>query len=402
MRVLQLCLRSPFPPRDGGAIAMERLAKSLVNANVRVDVLAFNTLKHQIDINSIPAAYKDLFNPEFVDLDASLNVWDALMNLTKGKSYNITRFDNPSMHIKLKSILSSNQYDCVLIESLFMMPYVETIRLNSKALVVYRAHNIENLIWKRLAKQSGFILKKLYLSSLANRLECYENDILNQVDAIVPLTEQDASWFRGAGYKGPLHIIPVGVSVGDYEIHDETKDSNVAFHLGSMDWMPNVEGVQWLLDHVWPQVVKKVPDAKLHIAGKGMPKSIFSRESDNIMVSGYVDDLLHFFNGKQLMLVPLFSGSGMRVKIIEGMAAGRTIIATSVGAEGIEYTDGLNILIADDADLFAEHIVHCFRDYIFSNRVAESALHLAKSKYDSDRLGLDLRSFFQNTLKLKS
>ncbi len=402
MRILQLCLRSPFPPRDGGAIAMERIARSLVNANTKVDVLAFNTLKHHVDINSIPAGYKDIFNPEFVDLDASLNVWDALMNLTKGKSYNITRFDNPSMHIKLKSILSINHYDCVLIESLFMMPYVETIRSNSKAVVVYRAHNIENLIWKRLTKQSDFILKKLYLNSLADRLECYEYGILNEVDAIVPLTEQDASWFRNAGYKGPLHIVPVGVSVEDYAIQGEAKHSKIAFHLGSMDWMPNVEGVQWLLDHVWPQVVKKVPEAKLHIAGKGMPQSIFCRASDNILVSGYVDDLLHFFNGKQLMLVPLFSGSGMRVKIIEGMAAGRTIISTSVGAEGIEYTDGLNILIADDPDLFADHIVHCFRDPLLSKMVAESAFNLAKSKYDSDRLGLELLNFIQNTLKLKS
>ncbi|MGR6086803.1 MAG: glycosyltransferase family 4 protein [Arcticibacter sp.] len=399
MRVLQLCLRSPYPPRDGGAIAMDRLARSLVNSNVKVDVLAFNTLKHNIDPASIPEEYRVVFNPQFVELDASLNIWDAIVNLINGKSYNVSRFDSPSMHQKLKSVLSASNYDCILIESLFMMPYVETIRLNSNAIIVYRAHNIENLIWKRLAKQTGFFLKKWYITMLADRLELYENEVLNKVDAIVPLTEQDESWFRNVGYKGPMKVVPIGVSVNDYSVLDMPLESKIAFHLGSMDWMPNVEGVEWLLDYVWPKVINQVPDAKLHLAGKGMPKSIFNRATENISVSGFVDDLLKYFNGKQLMLVPLFSGSGMRVKIIEGMAAGRTIISTSVGAEGIKYTDGKNILIGDDPDEFAAHIVHCFQDPLFANRIASAALDLAKSQYDSDSLGFELHDFIKRNLK---
>jgi glycosyltransferase involved in cell wall biosynthesis len=399
MRILQLCLRSPYPPRDGGAIAMDRLASSLVNANCKVDVLAFNTVKHHIDYDAIPDKYKGVFNPQFVELNASLNVLDALINLINGKSYNITRFDSPLMHQKLCSILTSSDYDYVLIESLFMMPYVETIRRNSKAVIIYRAHNIENLIWKRLANQSGFILKKWYLKLLADRLGCYEQEVFNQVDAIIPLTAQDESWFKANGYTGPLHIIPVGVALEDYVIQDELSDSKNAFHIGSMDWMPNVEGVEWLLDHVWPKVIKQVPSAKLYLAGKGMPKSIFNRASDNILVSEYVDDLLQFFNGKQLMLVPLFSGSGMRVKIIEGMAAGRTIVSTSVGAEGIEYTDNLNILIADSVDKFADHIVHCLQDSNFAKGIGSEAHRLVSSKYDSDRLGKELQDFMLNILK---
>jgi glycosyltransferase involved in cell wall biosynthesis len=306
------------------------------------------------------------------------------------------------MHQKLKSVLSASNYDCVLIESLFMMPYVETIRLNSNAIIVYRAHNIENLIWKRLAKQTGFFLKKWYMKMLADRLELYENEVLNKVDAIVPLTEQDESWFRNAGYKGPMKVVPIGVSVNDYSVLDVPMESKIAFHLGSMDWMPNVEGVEWLLDYVWPKVINQVPDAILHLAGKGMPKSIFNRATENISVSGFVDELLNYFNGKQLMLVPLFSGSGMRVKIIEGMAAGRTIISTSVGAEGIKYTDGKNILIADDPDEFAAHIVHCFQDPLFAKRIASAALDLAKSQYDSDSLGFELHDFIKRNLKFKS
>lgn len=402
MRILQLCLRSPYPPRDGGSIAMERLARSLVNANAEVDVLAFNTVKHHVDIDCIPTHYKDVFNPAFVELDASLKVWSAFIDLINGKSYNITRFDSALMHSKLQSVLSSNKYDCVLVESLFMMPYVKTIRKNSKAAIVYRAHNIEHLIWKRLAKQSGFFLKKIYLNSLANRLERYESDVMNQVDAIVPLTEQDASWFRYAGFKGAMEVFPIGVSVDEYAISDEVQESKAAFHLGSMDWLPNVEGVEWLMNHVWPKVQKKVPDAKLYLAGKGMPNSILDRASSNVIVSGYVDDLMQFFDGKMLMLVPLFSGSGMRVKIIEGMAAGRTIISTSVGAEGINYNDGINILIADNPEDFANQIVNCFTDPAFARKIGNSSMDLAKSEYDSNTIGLKLLAFIQNIMKMKS
>lgn len=378
---------------------MDRLARSLVNAGVKVDVLAFNTLKHHVDVFAIPDLYKDVFSPQFVELDASLNIWDAFLDLIKGKSYNITRFDNPSMHQKLQSVLSASDYDCILVESLYMMPYVKTIRGKSKAVIVYRAHNIENLIWRRLADKSGFFLKKMYLKVLADRLERYEKEVIQLVDAIVPLTLQDETWFRNKGYGGRMHVVPVGVSVEDYVIHDMGSDSKTAFHLGSMDWMPNVEGVEWLLYQVWPKVLELVPDAKLYLAGKGMPDTIIDQATDNIVVTGYVDDLLQFFNGKQVMLVPLFSGSGMRVKIIEGMAAGRTVISTSIGAEGIEYTNGMNILIADDPDAFADHIVHCFQDSRLARAVGSDAIELAKSRYDSDMLGKEFMDFINKILK---
>ena len=151
MKILQLCIRVPFPPVDGGSIAMYHLQKSLFENGVQLKVLSFNTIKQLTDLNTLDEGYKKMTQIEGVYLDNRINPFAALFNIFTGESYHIIRFIRRDFEEALIRILKKEKFDAIILESLYMIPYMEVIRKNSQAKVILRTHNIEHLIWQRLA-----------------------------------------------------------------------------------------------------------------------------------------------------------------------------------------------------------------------------------------------------------
>ena len=160
MNILLLCNKSPFPPSEGGPMAMNSIITGLVEAGHKVKVLAFNSDKFHVDIDSIPKEYRDKTRIEFVDIKLKINPFDALKNLFSDESYHVKRFISKEFKDRLIKILKKEKFDIVQIEMIYMAPYIETIRENSKATIVLRAHNIEHKIWERIAKKTVFFAKR--------------------------------------------------------------------------------------------------------------------------------------------------------------------------------------------------------------------------------------------------
>ena len=397
LKILQLCLRIPLPPYDGATIAMYNLAESLTASGAEVKMLSFNTKKHFMDINSIDAALLEKYKLETVFLDASVNAWDAFANLFKpNESYNIVRFDSEAFHQKLKELLQSETFDFILFEGLFLSPYLQTVRTFSKAKCILRAHNVEWLIWKRLAKATKNPLKKTYLYFLSDRLKRYENNVINNFDAIIAISEIDKNLFLRDGCNIPIEVAPTGMNTAKYKnIEQMDADSLSLFHLGSMDWLPNIEAVDWLLKDIWPLIQQKSTKVHLFLAGKNMNPKYFSIKSKNLIVAGEIKDALKFMENKQIMVVPLLSGGGIRIKILEGLAAGKVIVSTSTGAEGINYTDKKNILIADTPEDFTKTILSLLNNPNLLNNIAREAQILARTQYDNNLIGKKLAGFLK-------
>ena len=396
MKVLLLCLRSPYPPADGGTIAMYNMARSLKKTGTDVKILTFNTRKHFIDPASLPEEFVSAFDPEMVYLDASVKALPAMLNLVRGDSYNISRFDTPLFHTTLASLLQREQYDVIQMESLFMTPYLTTIRKYSKAPVIYRSHNVEYLIWKRLAATTTQPLKKWYLNFLSERLKKYEAEVLKKIDGLVALTPVDQELYMNLGYTGRISIVPIGLDTESYPQLSLQKEPLSAVHLGSMDWLPNIEGIEWFLEKVFPLLRKKEPRLTVYLAGKKMPPSIFQKAGEGLVVDGAIDDARNYLSRKQIMLVPLLSGGGMRVKIIEGLAMGKTIITTGIGAEGIQYQNGRNMIIADSPEAFCDAMIQCYRDPQFAFKIGREARKLAEETYDNRVIGKKLLEFYRS------
>ncbi len=384
MIVLQLCQRPPFPPIDGGAIGMNNVTQGLLELGHEVKVLSIATNKHPVDLAKLNSEYVAKTNFESVYINTSIKASDALLNLFDSSSYNVNRFISGDFERKIIAILAQKKYDVVLLESLYVAPYIDCIRQHSKAKIVLRAPNVEYKIWERSALNASSLPKKWYLSLLAKRLKSYETKVLSQLDGLIPVTNEDLLLFQSMGYKGKGFSVPTGMMrSANKGISSVVAEENSVFHIASMNWQPNVEAVEWFLKNVWPLVLTKVDNATFYLAGRDMPQHLLQHKQKNVIVLGEVANANDFYASKKIMVVPLLSGSGMRVKIIEGMALGKAIVSTSIGAEGISCTNNKNIMIADSTQDFAELIVRLLSKPEICAALSREAKKLIEEDYDN-------------------
>ncbi|MCB0766160.1 MAG: glycosyltransferase [Flavobacteriales bacterium] len=400
MRILQLCNKPPYPPIDGGSKAMHNLTRGLLAAGHSVKVLCISTPKNALDPDQLPEEYRTSTRIEDVYVDTSVNIVDAFTDLLTADNYNISRFFSPDVDIRLIRLLSEEKFDVVQLESLFMTPYIPTIRRYSNASIVLRSHNLEHVIQGRIATGEKNILKRPYRKFLAKQLEEYEMAVLDRVDAVAAISPSDAEHFAQHGTRTPIATIPFAVEPTEYLVEQPKKSGKVTFfHLGSMDWLPNEEGIRWLLSEVWPKVLRQRPDARLDLAGNKMPADLLKAEIQGVTIRGRVKNAQNFMRDRQVMVVPLFSAGGMRVKIIEGMALGKPVISTPIGAEGIDHTEGLNILIARNANEFAQHIISLDEAPDFMRMIGTEARKLIETRYADERIVKDLVDLYERLRK---
>ena len=402
MRVLQLCHKPPQPSTDGGCIAINNITKGFIENGVNVKVLTISTQKHPFDKKYYSNDYQSATNIESVFIDTKINLVDAFSSLVTSDSYNISRFFSTDFDILLRKTLKANEYDIIHLESLFMTPYAHTIRRFSNAKIILRSHNLEYIIWQRLAIASGNPAKKVYLKILAQQLKKYETNVFSSIDGIATISSQDQNKYIQLGCKKPMITIPFGISLkaynSDYPLPIRSGKEFRLFHIGSMDWKPNMEGISWFIEEVWPFVLKENQDLELHIAGRSMPDWLIEKKVPNMINHTEVENAQDFMLSHDIMIVPLLSAGGMRVKIIEGMALGRIIIATAIGAEGIDYIDGENILIANNAEEFNDKLVWLKANPEKVYEIGQNGKKLVENYYNNQRITEKLLSFYDKVL----
>jgi glycosyltransferase involved in cell wall biosynthesis len=396
MKVLQICLKPPLPEVDGGCKAMHAITKGLLDNDVEVKVLTISTDKHPFLPEKMPADYLERTKIEHSYIDTRVNFFDAFFNLFSSKSYNLDRFYNKKFERLIVKELKKATYDFVLLETFFVTGYIEIIRTYSAAKIVYQAQNIEHDIW-RLNSEKEKGLKKWYLNFLSKRLKNAEIKNIQKVDAIASITDEDQKRFRTLGFQSPIITIPFGVNLADYKFERAHSGVNV-FHIGSMDWLPNQIGIDWFLSNVWNDVITKFPSTQLNLAGRNMPKKLVSEAEKKIIIHGEVASANEFINANNIMVVPLLSGGGMRIKIIEGMALGKLIIATSIAAEGISCSDKENIVIANTSEEFRDAILYYLKNKTEQIGIGESARNLVERNYDNQVIVNNLVLFLKQLI----
>ncbi|MBU0488168.1 MAG: glycosyltransferase family 4 protein [Bacteroidetes bacterium] len=395
MRILQLCNKIPWPLNEGGSIAINQIGSGLRNAGHQVDVLCIETPKFGVRLSDLPEEFRSRFNVQGVRIDTRVKSVGAFLNLFSSLPYNITRFVSADFEEKIKEILKETTYDIIQFESVYMAPYIEVFRNLSKAHLVLRAHNIEYLIWERYAANQKNPLKRIYIQIMKNRLKKYEQNVFPQFDAIIPITPNDEKYIADTGCKTPTLVFPATLFPSDSFNHVKA-DKNTVCHIGTMDWMPNQEGIFWFLREIWPLILTMNPDARLRLAGRNMPDDISQWNGrDQILIAGEVNDSAAFIASSEVMIVPLLSGSGMRVKIIEGMSLGKAIVATSIAAEGINVSHCENILIADAPEEFAKAVVSLLTDSELRVSIEISAKKLIFEQYNPATLISKLTGFYE-------
>lgn len=361
MKILQLCKKFPYPLKDGEAIAVTYLAKAFAGLGCDVTLFSMNTSKHWFDTADLPPNFNHYADVETVFVDNHIKRIPAFLNLFTDKSYHVDRFDHPGFAEKLAAQLENGHYDVVQLESLYLAPYIPVIRRHSDALIALRAHNVEHEIWERVAENSN-PFKKWYLQKITPRLKRYEIERLNDYDLLVGISARDVEHFQRLGMHIPAVVTPIGLDCRDYQPDPGSFNRPLSLSfIGSLDWMPNQEGLKWFLEQVWtPVLAPAFPELSFHIAGRTAPRWIQQLNIPRVYFHGEVPSAPDFINQHSVMVVPLRSGGGMRAKILEGMAVGKVVLSTTLGMEGISASHRNECLIADQPEDFLKAVQWCY------------------------------------------
>ncbi|MDD4149645.1 MAG: glycosyltransferase family 4 protein [Bacteroidales bacterium] len=400
MRILIITNKMPYPPRDGGSIASLALAEALNDVGNQVTILSMNTSKHFVKPEDLPVKLTEKIKFIIVPINTDIRFNELFTNLIFSKKpYNAERFVSENFKTQLENELKSENYDLVQLEGLYLCPYIETIRQNSNAKIALRSHNIEHEIWQRAASNEKNIVKKRYKNILKKRIRNYKLNYLNKYDFLVPITERDGKKYSDLGNFKPIHVTPTGIDEVNYIKDDTNSKFPGIFHIGALDWIPNQEGIRWFIDNVWIKFKANYPQFEFYLAGRNAPKRFEKYLKDKkIVYLGEIEDANKFINDKSIMIVPLLSGSGMRIKIIEGMVLGKSIITTSIGTEGIPTTHEENILIADNPQTFYENLEKICLNKDLHKKISSNAIDFVNTNFDNLNIAKNLTAFYHKNI----
>ena len=325
MRVLYITPKAIYPKIDGGCVAMDNFLQLLLKEKVDVKHLTLSTEKHNFNIDHYPVSLQQETAPEAVEISTEVTPIKGLINLFKKGSYNVNRFHSLEMVELITKSLKSSQFDTVILDSLFSTSYLAAIRNAFNGKIILRMHNIESDLWDAYAKNEKSFLKRIYLNKLAKNIRKYEFDTVNLVDGILTISNYDLEVLDNANVSVPRITIPFTVSVNE-GFQSECNNVNL-FHLGAMNWNPNIEAVNRLVK-LFPRIVESNPDLELHIAGSNFPQEYLAQEASNIYADGFVENPYQFAIDQGILVSPIISGSGVRIKILEMMSIGIPIITT--------------------------------------------------------------------------
>ncbi len=366
MKILQITKKLPFPLTSGEAWAVTALSKGLKACGADIDLFTIYPKEEDHVSNEDEEVRQKLrgrtvySEVEIVDTTITTTKRGALGNLVSGESYHADRFDQEVVRDALEAWMQRHRYQVVIVETVYMMHYVQVIKtLNPYIKVVLRAHNVEHAIWERYANGLGNV-KSWYFKEQSKRLRAWEIKVMKETDLILPVSDHDAevikSMLEGKDEKehaGELLVTPIGMSVSDIvsgkELGDKDENASLTLgYIGLLDWRPNVEGLQWFLKEVWPSIIESDPDVKLKIAGKN-GDALKLQKAENVEVVGEVADSDIFLRSVDVMIAPLLTGSGTRVKILQALRVQVPVICTSIAKEGLALTHQKELLIADVA-----------------------------------------------------
>jgi glycosyltransferase involved in cell wall biosynthesis len=397
MNILILCTKMPWPPKDGGTIATLNLAMGMANQGASISLLTMNTPKHYYPPDKVPPEVRKKLNLHSVDVNTRILPFRMLANLLFSRyPYIAERFVSGDFAKKLDQILEQADYDIVQIEGPYLKPYLS--QLKNSQVKVLRSHNIEHRIWELRAKEEKNPLKKIYFRILAKRIRQLEKDLLSEIDLLVPISEKDSEGLSAFRPDLPLHVCPTGIKLADYPADPPPEKEPELFFIGALDWAPNQEGLDWFLKNVWPGLRREGTELRLHVAGRNPGHYFRTQPPEGIILEGEVENAIEYFKKYQIMLVPLLTGSGIRIKILEAMAMCKVVVCSRIAAEGLNAENGRHLFIAESEEEYSEILGKLISDPALLAGTGQEARRFIKENFDNLGISKNLISFYKTHL----
>ena len=400
-KILIITNRVPFPFKDGGNIAMHAMIEGYHREGWQVYLLCMNTSRHFVAHDQLAKLYTNLNAFEWVDIDNRVRKLGVIKNYIFSKEpEHAKRFFKASFREKLAQVCTDFQPDVVQVESVFLTPYLPTIKSNCDAITVLRMHNVEYQIWQSLSKKYRNRIKQFYLDSLAKRIRNFERGAWRSYDLLLPITDKDATQVNKLEDANAMVVAPFSVDISKIKPANPN-EKWVGYHIGAMDWMPNNEGMHWFLDKAWPAIHKAIPRFEFYFAGRDMPDDFKKLSIPGVHCMDEVPSADDFIADKKILIVPIWSGGGIRVKILEAMAATKVVITTATGIRGIDAKPGEHFMQVQKPADFARAVTWCLENQSAAEAMAEKACDLIKRKYEHGKVMQNVIAEIERILNMR-
>lgn len=315
----------------------------------------------------------------------------------------LEKYISHTMRDRIRELNSCHDFDLIICD--FLAPAITVLDARVATPCILFQHNMEAQIWKRLARNQSNFLSKLYFYSQAKRMSQWEKRLSSQFDGIVTVSPED-SRFAKTNYhlSNVLGHVPTGVDTVYFSNNRKAAHPKRIGFLGSMDWMPNEEAVLWFVKEILLLIHQVDPDIEFFIIGRAPTKTLqaLATQNNKITLTGTVEDVRPWVTGCSAMVVPLKSGGGTRIKIPEAIAMGTPVVSTRIGAEGLGLTPGSHLLIADEADFFAQEVIRLLHDKPLQNEISNRALEYVSKNLSWPQVSREFVDLCRECLALKT
>jgi polysaccharide biosynthesis protein PslH len=398
LSILLLCPWLPWPPHDGARIRI-------------LETLRFLSQRHRVVL--VAPAYSPEQHGGVAQLSSSgatvhaVTVSDGTLARLRRLSLGIASGAPPiqAFHRNravaecVTRLTSENNFDIVQIEFSFLAHYLHSVHRRTRLKTVLSMHNVESLRFERELQFSAWNARRLVVLADCYLFPRWEQRVVQSFDGVVAVSEPEATWIRRHAPRAAVTTVPNGVDAEFFRPQSAATIQHAVVFTGAMDYPPNIDAVLWFADAILPVLRQSWPQLHFVVVGRRPPREILALASrPGIRITGEVEDIRPYLAEALAMVVPLRSGGGTRLKILQAMAMARPVISTTLGAEGLTVANGQHLLIADNPQQFADSLAMLVHSPESATRIAQAGRHLALAEYDWKQCLRGLEDLYQTVL----
>ena len=398
LKILFLTNRSPYPITDGQSRRTYNILKGLARRH-DVSLLSLYESPKEIEPNSIHHLKEFcervemlLAPPKTVSIGMATRL---LMSIFSPEPYTIWRHYSQEYVDRVWACLKSTTFDVVHCDALPLAYVMRGLRAPVRALT---DHDVSYVKAERLAQQRRNVAVKCFISYEAMKLKRLERRIFRHVDIGIAVSECDSQVLQALCPEGRFAVVENGVDTKAFTPNSDAVESDTLLWVGGFQHYPNYEAVRYLIEDIYPVIKRAKPQVKLYIVGGSVPASLMrlAVNDTSILFTGFVDDPVPFIQRAAVFVAPILSGGGTKLKVLEAMAAGKAIVSTSIGVEGIEGEDCEHFMVADTPEVFSLRVVSLMNDYALRARLGANARKRSVEKYDWEAICDSISKVYQD------
>ena len=399
MKILFLALYPPIPPVDGGRIRTFNILKQ-ISLRHEVSLFCFEDSlslgKDQVELKAICNNVFVFPKPEFTRRGLLRKIFD----LFRVNPISLKRWWSPEMEKVIRDEISSSNYDIIHIDHILLAQYANSV---SQIPWILTHHNIESLAQIRqqaLLPQLNSI--KNYFDEVETyRWKRYEIVMSRKASGIITVSESEANYFRRVNANSFISVVPNGVDLDYFSGDLKNSETPIILFTGRMDYLPNVDGVIWFCREIFPRIRAKIPDVEFLIVGRDPTLEVKNLISNpGVTVTGAVDDVRIYYRDSSVFVVPLRSGGGTRLKILEAMAMCVPVVSTSIGSEGLDFIVEKEIIVTNDPGQFAEKVLWLLQSPEIKSKICIAAKRKVKQIYDWRTIFEEIENVYETCISL--